>query len=160
VARINVVFARPAVPAPLLPALSFVPAVPPLRSVALEADARAYAVNGYSGVLRASLANGLSIALGAGHHEVPGFFVEGQADHEVAVWKATSETIQVLRIGYRFVQAMETEPCSTVSSSFSGGRSWPRGSTARRSSTHWALGCPAATTSAPGGISVSISRLR
>jgi hypothetical protein len=77
---------------------------------ALEADALAYAVNGYSGVLRVSLANGLNIALGAGRYEVPGFIVEGQASYEEAGWKATSESIQVLRIGYRFRQAMENGP--------------------------------------------------
>jgi hypothetical protein len=74
VVRINVVLARTAVPALLLSATSFVPAsahVLPLRSVTLEVDALAYAVNVYSGVLAASLANGLSIALGVGHYEVP-----------------------------------------------------------------------------------------
>jgi hypothetical protein len=74
----------------------------------------------YSGGLRVSIPNGLSIELGAGRPEVPGFFGEGQANYQVAGWKATSESIQFLRIGYRFVQAMETDPCSTVSSSFSG----------------------------------------
>jgi hypothetical protein len=90
VVRINVVLARTAVPALLLSATSFVPASAhalPLRSVALEADALAYAVNGYSGVLRVSLANGLSIAPGAGRYEGPGFIVKGQTNSEVAEWK-------------------------------------------------------------------------
>jgi hypothetical protein len=87
VIRINGVLAGAAVPALLLSATSFVAAsahVLQLRSVALEADALAFAVNVYSGVLGASLANGFSIALGAGRYEVAGFIVEGQADYEVA----------------------------------------------------------------------------
>jgi hypothetical protein len=90
VARINVVLARTAVPALLLSATFFVPASAhalPSRPGALETDAIADAVNVYSGVLGASLANGLSIAPGAERYEVPGFIVEGQADCEVAEWK-------------------------------------------------------------------------
>jgi hypothetical protein len=90
VARINVVLARTAVPALLLSATSFVPAAAHalrLRSGTLEADALAYAVNGDSGVLQVSLANGLSIALGAGRYEVPGFIVQRQVNHEVAEWE-------------------------------------------------------------------------
>jgi hypothetical protein len=46
--------------------------------VAFEADALAYAVSGYSGILRVSLANGLNIALGAGRYEVPGSSSKGR----------------------------------------------------------------------------------
>jgi hypothetical protein len=113
VIRIHVVLARAAVPVLLLASASVGPAsaqAPRVSSVAFEADALAYAVSGYSGILRVSLANGLNIALGAGRYEVPGFIVEGQDNFEEAGWKATSESIQVLRIGYRFRQAMKNGP--------------------------------------------------
>jgi hypothetical protein len=86
VIRINAVLTRAAVPVLLLSATSFPASAQALRvhSVALEADALAYAVSGYSGVLRVSLANGLNIALGAGRYEVPDFIVEGQASYDEA----------------------------------------------------------------------------
>lgn len=77
-------------------------APPASRSIAVEADAAAYALRGYSGILRLSFDNGLNIALGAGRYDVPGFIVERQDSDDEAGWKATSETIQVLRVGYRF----------------------------------------------------------
>jgi len=72
------------------------------QSVAIEADAPAYLLGGYSGIVNLSFDNGLSIALGAGRYNVPGFVVEGQESFDEAGWKATSESIQVLRVGYRF----------------------------------------------------------
>jgi hypothetical protein len=71
------------------------------QSVAIEADALAYFLGGYSGIVNLTFDSGLSIALGAGRYNVPGFVVEGQETFEEAGWKATSESIQVLRIGYR-----------------------------------------------------------
>ena len=46
-----------------------------------------------------------NLALGTGRFEVPGFLLEGQDSFDAAGWKATSESIQVLRVGYRFGQA-------------------------------------------------------
>ena len=84
------------------------PAQPPSsaeRSFAIEADALAYPLGGYSGIFRVSLANGFNIALGAGRFDVPEFLLEGQDSFDAAGWKATSESIQVLRVGYRFGRA-------------------------------------------------------
>ena len=72
------------------------------QSVAIEADALAYPLGGYSGIVNLTFNNGLSIALGAGRYNVPGFVVEGQETFDEAGWKGTSESIQVLRLGYRF----------------------------------------------------------
>lgn len=38
---------------------------------------------------------------------MPGFVVEGQENFDEAGWQATSESIQVLRVGYRFAGAMK-----------------------------------------------------
>jgi hypothetical protein len=67
------------------------------QSVTIEADALAYLLDGYSGIVNLSFDNGLSIALGAGRYNVPGFVVEGQENFDEAGWKARSESIQVLR---------------------------------------------------------------
>jgi hypothetical protein len=72
------------------------------QSIAIEGDAPAYFLSGYSGIANLTLANGISIALGAGRYNVPGFIVEGQDSYDEAGWKATAESIQVLRVGYRF----------------------------------------------------------
>ena len=84
-----------------LPLLT-VPRLSSAQSVAIEADAPAFLLGGYSGIINVSFANGLSIALGAGRYDVPAFVVEGQESFDEAGWKATSESIQVLRVGYRF----------------------------------------------------------
>ena len=76
-------------------------------SFAVEADAAAYALKGYSGIGRITLRNGLNIALGAGRYNVPGFILRGDANYETAKWRATAESIQVFRIGYRFGGAMK-----------------------------------------------------
>jgi hypothetical protein len=86
------------------PALAQPPA-PAERSFALEADALAYPLGGYSGIFRVSLANGFNVALGTGRFDVPEFLLEGQDSFDAAGWKATSESIQVLRVGYRFGKA-------------------------------------------------------
>jgi hypothetical protein len=74
----------------------------PKASIAFEADALAYALPGYSGVVNLSLRNGFQIAFGSGRYEVPGFLLEGDANYDAAKWKATSTSVQVLRAGYRF----------------------------------------------------------
>jgi hypothetical protein len=80
------------------------------QSIAIEGDAPAYLLSGFSGIANITLANGISIALGAGRYNVPGFIVEGQDSYDEAGWEATSESIQVLRIGYRFRGALRNGP--------------------------------------------------
>lgn len=82
----------------------------PGASLAVEADAAAYALKGYSGIFRVTLANGFNIAFGSGRYNVPNFVVKGQDNYEQARWKATSESIQVLRVGYRFRGPMRDGP--------------------------------------------------
>lgn len=71
-------------------------------SIAVEADALAYGLPGYSGILSVSLANGFQVALGTGRYEVPGFLLKGDDNYNTAKWKATSTSVQVLRATYRF----------------------------------------------------------
>lgn len=70
--------------------------------MALEADAIAYGIAGYSGILSVSLPNGLQFAVGNGRYDVPTFMLEGDANFDAARWKATSTSIQVARATYRF----------------------------------------------------------
>ena len=72
------------------------------QSVALETDALAYPLSGYSAILRITHDSGLSYALGTGRYSLPTFLVKGQSSYGEAGWEATSESIQVARIGYRF----------------------------------------------------------
>lgn len=72
------------------------------QSVAIEADALAYPLGGYSAALRVTHGNGFSYALGTGRYSLPTFLVKSQSTYDEAGWEATSESIQVLRIGYRF----------------------------------------------------------
>lgn len=74
----------------------------PRASFAVEADAAAYALKGYSAIGRVTLRNGLNVALGTGRYNVPGFILQGDENYDRAKWKATAESIQVFRIGYRF----------------------------------------------------------
>jgi hypothetical protein len=76
--------------------------------IALEADAIAYALPGYSGMINVSLANGFQIALGTGRYEVPTFLLEGEKHYDAAHWKATSTSVQVLRTTYRFNGPMKS----------------------------------------------------
>jgi hypothetical protein len=78
------------------------PATSRRASVALEADAVAYGIGGYSGIVSVSLPNGLQFAVGNGRYEVPTFMLEADANFEAARWKATSTSIQVVRAMYRF----------------------------------------------------------
>jgi hypothetical protein len=77
---------------------------------AFSIEAPAYFLNGFSGIANITRANGISIALGAGRYNVPGFVVESQDSFEEAGWKATSESIQVLRVGYRFRGPLNNGP--------------------------------------------------
>jgi len=73
------------------------------QSVGIEADALAYPLGGYSAAVRVTHDNGVSYALGTGRYTLPTFLVKGQSSYEEARWRATSEAIQVLRVGYRFL---------------------------------------------------------
>lgn len=75
---------------------------PRKTSFALEADVLAYGLAGYSGIASVSLANGLQLAIGTGRYDVPAFLLEGDANYDVARWKATSTSVQVARATYRF----------------------------------------------------------
>jgi len=95
--------------------LSVVPVIaaaeePARASFAVEADAAAYALRGYSAIGRVTFPNKLNIALGAGRYNVPSFILRGDDNYEAAQWKATAQTIQVLRVGYRFRGAMKDGP--------------------------------------------------
>jgi hypothetical protein len=82
----------------------------PRASVALEADVLAYGINGYSGVLNVSLRNGLQVAFGSGRYDVPTFLVKGDANYDLAQWKATSTSVQVLRATWRVNGPMRNGP--------------------------------------------------
>lgn len=74
----------------------------PNASIAIEADALAYALPGYSGVVSITLRNGLQFAAGQGSYEVPSLLLKGEDNYDAAKWKATSTSVQVLRMTYRF----------------------------------------------------------
>jgi hypothetical protein len=80
------------------------------QSVAPEADALAYPLGGYSAALRVTHDNGVSYALGTGRYTLPTFLVKTQESYDATHWKATSEAIQVLRVGYRFFGPGEDGP--------------------------------------------------
>ncbi len=71
-------------------------------SVALEGDGIAYGLGGYSGIIRVAAPNRFELALGSGRYTLPEFVTKTQATFDEAGWDATSESIQVLRMGYRF----------------------------------------------------------
>lgn len=80
------------------------------HSVAVEADAISFFIGGYSGIVNVSLANKLHIAVGSGRYDVPAFLLESDANYDGAQWKATSTSVQVLRVGYRFKGPMKNGP--------------------------------------------------
>jgi hypothetical protein len=84
------------------------------QSVALEADALAYPLGGYSAAIRITQENGFSYALGTGRYTLPSFIVKGQATYDAAGWSATSEAIQVLRVGYRLRGPHQDGPAADV----------------------------------------------
>lgn len=77
-------------------------------SIALESDVIAYGIKGYSGIVSVSLANGLQFAAGTGRYDVPSFLLEGDANFEMAKWKATSTSVQVARVTYRLNGPMKS----------------------------------------------------
>lgn len=86
----------------------------PKGSIAFEADAAAYGLSGYSGIARYTFKNGFNVALGTGRYNVPGFILKNDSNYDAAKWKATSESIQVLRAGYRFKGPMKNGPAVDV----------------------------------------------
>ncbi len=82
----------------------------PKASIAFEADAAAYALKGYSGIANLSLRNGFQVAFGTGRYEVPSFLLKGDSNYDRAKWKATSTSVQVFRMGYRFKGPMKNGP--------------------------------------------------
>lgn len=82
----------------------------PRASIAFEADAPAYALGGYSGIVNLTLRNGFQVAFGSGRYDVPGFMLKGDSNYEHAQWKATSTSVQVFRMGYRFKGPMKNGP--------------------------------------------------
>lgn len=80
----------------------------PRTSIAVEADAIAYGLPGYSGIISVTVANKFQFALGTGRYDVPSFLLEGDANYDDVKWKATSTSVQVLRATYRFNGAMKS----------------------------------------------------
>ena len=87
--------------APMLSASAQSGITNPRPSVAFEADAIAYGISGYSGILSISLPSGLQFAVGTGRYEVPSFLLQSDANFDAAQWRATSTSIQVIRATYR-----------------------------------------------------------
>lgn len=83
-------------------------------SFALEADAAAYALSGYSGIARYTFDRGFDVALGGGRFDLPGFVVETQENFDAMQWKAEVSGIQVFRSGYRFHGAHRNGPAIGV----------------------------------------------
>ncbi|MSV29374.1 MAG: hypothetical protein EXQ52_11640 [Bryobacterales bacterium] len=79
-------------------------------SFALEADALAYGLKGYSGIVNVTLPNGLQFAFGEGRYDVPGFLVNGDKNYDQAKWNATVTGVQVFRTTYRFKGPMKSGP--------------------------------------------------
>ncbi len=70
-------------------------------SIAIEADAIAYGLPGYSGILSLSFPNGFQVALGTGRYEVPSLLLRGDDNYDAVEWKTTATSVQVLRMTYR-----------------------------------------------------------
>jgi hypothetical protein len=69
---------------------------------------------GFSGILNVSLPSGFQVAVGAGRYEVPGFLLSGDDNYDAVKWKATSTSIQVVRMTYRFNGPMKNGPAAGV----------------------------------------------
>lgn len=82
----------------------------PSTSIALEADVLAYGLDGFSVMGNLSFAGGFQVALGTGSYDVPSFLLRGDANYDRARWKATSTSVQVLRMTYRFNGPMRSGP--------------------------------------------------
>ncbi len=83
---------------------------PATASIAAEADVLAYGLPGYSGIFSATLPNKLQFAFGVGRYEVPSFLLSGDANSDVADWRATVTSLQVARVTYRVRGAMKSGP--------------------------------------------------
>jgi len=79
-------------------------------SLAAEADILSFFIGGYSGIVNLSLRNGFQVAFGSGRYDHPSFLVEGDPNFELAQWKATSTSVQIFRMGYRFKGPMRNGP--------------------------------------------------
>jgi hypothetical protein len=86
----------------------------PRASIAIEADALAYALPGYSGIVNFSLRNGFQVAFGTGRYDVPGFLLKGDEHYDKVKWKATVASVQVFRAGYRVKGPMKSGPAVGV----------------------------------------------
>jgi len=86
----------------------------PKVSFAVETDALAYALKGYSGIANVTLRNGLQFAFGEGQYDLPGFLLEGDKNYDRAQWKATVTGAQVLRTTYRFKGPLKSGPALGV----------------------------------------------
>ena len=82
----------------------------PRASIAVEADALAYGLPGYSAIVNVSLRNKLQFAVGTGRYDVPGFLLKGDSHYNDVKWKATATSLQVYRVGYRFKGPMKNGP--------------------------------------------------
>jgi len=74
----------------------------PTSSLAVEADALAYGISGYSGIFSATLPNKLQLTFGVRRYEAPSFLVSGDVNYDRAQWQATVSSLQVARATYRF----------------------------------------------------------
>jgi hypothetical protein len=86
----------------------------PKVSIALESDILSYFIKGYSGIVNVSLRNGFQVAGGIGRYDLPEFLVKGDANYDLAQWKATATSLQVFRAGYRFRGPMKSGPALTA----------------------------------------------
>jgi hypothetical protein len=101
-------------PAAQTPAAQMTAPEPRPSSIAFEADVLAYGLPGYSGILNISLANGFQVAFGAGRYRVPSFLLSSDDNYDAVKWTATSTSIQVLRVTYRFRGPMRNGPALGV----------------------------------------------
>lgn len=81
----------------------------PKASIAVEGDALAYGLPGYSGVVNLTVRK-FQVAFGQGHYEVPSFLLKGDDTYDAVHWKATSTSVQVLRTTNRFNGPMKNGP--------------------------------------------------
>ena len=79
-------------------------------SIAAETDILSFFISGYSGIVNVSFANGLQFAAGTGRYDLPSFLLEGDEHYDEAKWEATSTSVQVARLTYRFHGPMKNGP--------------------------------------------------
>ena len=81
----------------------------PKASIAVEADALAFALPGYSAMVNVTVRK-FQVAFGEGRYDVPSFLLKGDKNYDAVGWKATSKSVQVLRVTYRFNGPMKSGP--------------------------------------------------